>query len=169
MTTSCPPRSRLSFGQILRPRTKALAPRIAVPAPAIANTPQQRIRAIWINAALWTFQGWLTMFFVAAGFAKLTEPMNHLIVLLGWPEVASETFVRAFGAAELALAALMLVPLAGWKIGRPVVIIGAAALILIQLGFLATHLARIEIGLAVMNLLLLGITVPVFFGRRRGF
>lgn len=167
MTTSCPPRPRLSLGQILRPRAKASARTIT--SSVVADTPQRRVRAIWINAALWTFQGWLAMFFAAAGFAKLTEPKNHLIVLLGWPEVASLEFVRIFGVVELVLAGLMLTPLAGWTIGRPVVIAASAALVLTQLGFLATHIARAEVGLAVMNLMLLAITVPVFFGRRRGF
>ena len=93
MATSCPPRPRLSLGQILRPRAKASARTIT--SSVVADTPQRRVRAIWINAALWTFQGWLAMFFAAAGFAKLTEPMNHLIVLLGWPEVA-ETAIGSF-------------------------------------------------------------------------
>ena len=50
--------------------------------------PQARSRAAYRNIALWTLQGWIAMFFIAAGYAKLTEPMSNLIALMGWPAVA---------------------------------------------------------------------------------
>ena len=50
--------------------------------------PQGRSRAAYRNIALWTLQGWIAMFFIAAGYAKLTEPMTNLINLMGWPAVA---------------------------------------------------------------------------------
>ena len=43
---------------------------------------QARARADYLNIALWTFQGWIAMFFIAAGYAKLSEPMENLIVLM---------------------------------------------------------------------------------------
>ncbi len=130
------------------------------------STPKQRVRAIWINAALWTSQGLLAMFYVAAGYAKLSEPMRNLVFLMGWPEQVTETFVRSFGAAELALGLMMLAPVFGWKFGRPFVVISAAVLAVMQIAFLGLHLARFEFGFSVLNLLLLGITVPVLLGRR---
>jgi len=45
-----------------------------------------RRRPIWKRAVLWTFQGWLAMFYVAAGFAKLTEPQSNLDRRRGEPE-----------------------------------------------------------------------------------
>ena len=60
---------------------------------------QARARADYLNIALWTFQGWIAMFFIAAGYAKLSEPMENLIVLMQWPAAAGEAFVRAFLAA----------------------------------------------------------------------
>ena len=134
-------------------------------APAL-DTPQQRVRAIWINAALWTSQGLLAMFYIAAGYAKLSEPMRNLVFLMGWPERVTETFVRSFGAVELLLGLLMLAPVVGWRFGRPFVVISAAVLVVMQIAFLGLHLGQFEFGFAVLNLLLLGITVPVVLGRR---
>ena len=51
---------------------------------------QARSRAAYKNITLWTLQGWIAIFFIAAGYAKLTEPMTNLITLMGWPAVAPE-------------------------------------------------------------------------------
>ena len=53
---------------------------------------------------LWTGQVWLAMFFGAAGYAKLTEPANNLVALLGWPAHAAPPLVQGLGAAEVAVA-----------------------------------------------------------------
>ncbi|KAK0350588.1 hypothetical protein LTR94_028423, partial [Friedmanniomyces endolithicus] len=58
---------------------------------------QARSRAAYKNITLWTLQGWTAMFFIAAGYAKLTEPMTNLITLMGWPAVAPENFGRGLG------------------------------------------------------------------------
>jgi len=64
---------------------------------------QSRTRSVYKNVTLWTFQGWIAMFFIAAGYAKLTEPMTNLIALMGWPAVAPENMVRGLGLVEMAL------------------------------------------------------------------
>lgn len=130
------------------------------------STPKLRVRAIWINATLWTFQGWLIMFYVAAGYAKLSEPMTNLVFLMGWPQKVSETFVRGLGAAEIVLGLLMLAPVINWKVGRPLVVMGAAALAVMQIVFLGFHLGQMDLGFVFLNLLLLAITTPVFWLRR---
>ena len=53
------------------------------------------------NLALWTFQGWLAMFFIAAGWAKVSEPMTNLVTLMGWPALAPENLVRGLGAVRV--------------------------------------------------------------------
>ena len=78
------------------------------------STHQARARADYLNITLWTFQGWIAMFFIAAGYAKLSEPMENLIVLMQWPAAASEAFVRGLGVAEIVLAAMVLAPLVSW-------------------------------------------------------
>ena len=36
-------------------------------------TPRSRAKSDYLNLTLWTFQGWIAMFFIAAGYAKLAR------------------------------------------------------------------------------------------------
>lgn len=54
-----------------------------------------RHRLIWNKAVLWTSQGWLAMFYAAAGFAKLTEPQSSLDVLIPWSTFVDRSLVSA--------------------------------------------------------------------------
>jgi hypothetical protein len=128
--------------------------------------PRSRAHADYLNLALWTLQGWLAMFFIAAGYAKLTEPMTNLVQLMAWPALASEAFVRGLGIAELVLAVGVLAPLVSWRVGRPMLLVSAAGLAVLELIMLGVHLIGLEVGLAVVNVFLLAITVPVLLGRR---
>lgn len=127
---------------------------------------QARTRAVYKNITLWTLQGWIAMFFIAAGYAKLTEPMTNLITLMGWPAVAPENMVRGLGLVELVLALGVLTPLISWRVGRPLLLTSAAGLIVMESTMLVIHALSQDIGLAVVNLVLLALTVPVFLGRR---
>ncbi len=130
-------------------------------------TPRSRAHADYLNIALWTLQGWLTMFFVAAGYAKLTEPMQNLVALMRWPALASENFVRGLGVVELVLALLVLAPLISWKIGRPLLLTAAAGLLVLELTALGVHLWSLDVGPALTNVVLLAITAPILWFRRR--
>ena len=127
---------------------------------------QARTRAVYKNISLWTLQGWIAMFFIAAGYAKLTEPMTNLITLMGWPAVAPENMVRGLGLVELVLALGVLAPLVSWRFGRPLLLTAAAGLIVMESTMLVIHAMSQDVGLAVVNLVLLALTVPVFLGRR---
>jgi hypothetical protein len=129
--------------------------------------PQGRSRAAYRNIALWTLQGWIAMFFIAAGYAKLTEPMTNLINLMGWPAVAPENMVRGLGVVEVVLALGMLSPLVSWRIGRPLLLTAATGLIVMETAMLAVHAINHDIVLAAVNAVLLAFTVPVLLGRRR--
>ncbi len=132
-----------------------------------ALTPaQMRLCATYRNLGLWTLQGWIAMFFVAAGYAKLTEPMGNLVALLHWPAMASEAFVRGLGIAEVVLALGVLVPLVSWKVGRPMLLVSALGLAILQAVMLGVHALGGQIGLALVNAVLLAITLPVLIGRR---
>ena len=75
------------------------------------HTPAQiRLCSTYKNLGLWTFQGWIAMFFIAAGYAKLTESMENLTVLMHWPALASVNFVRGLGVVEIVLALMVLSP-----------------------------------------------------------
>jgi DNA-binding Xre family transcriptional regulator len=128
---------------------------------------QARSRAAYKNISLWTLQGWIAMFFIAAGYAKLTEPMTNLITLMGWPAVAPENMVRGLGVVELVLALGMLAPLISWRVGRPLLLTAASGLIVLETTMLIIHGLSQDIGLAVVNLVLLAFTVPVLLGRRK--
>lgn len=71
---------------------------------------RSRLFASYRNLTLWTLQGWLAMFFAAAGYAKLTEPMTNLVQLMSWPALMPANMVRGLGVAEIVLAILLLAP-----------------------------------------------------------
>ena len=135
--------------------------------PAAQSTAQARSRAAYRNIALWTLQGWIAMFFIAAGYAKLTEPMTNLINLMGWPAVAPENMVRGLGVVEVVLALGVLSPLISWRVGRPLLLTAAAGLTVMEATMLTVHALNQDIGLAVVNAVLLALTIPVLLGRRK--
>lgn len=135
--------------------------------PAAQSTAQARSRAAYRNIALWTLQGWIAMFFIAAGYAKLTEPMSNLIALMGWPAVAPVNMVRGLGVVELVLALGVLSPLVSWRVGRPLLLVSALGLTVMEAAMLSVHAVNHDLGLALVNLVLLALTVPVLLGRRR--
>lgn len=130
------------------------------------STARARTIATYRNLALWTLQGWIAMFFIAAGYAKLTESMDNLITLMTWPALVSQQFVRGVGIAEIVLAVGLLTPLVSWRIGRPLLMVAAAGLIALETVMLGVHALGGDIGLAIVNVILLGLTIPVLLGRR---
>ena len=128
---------------------------------------RSRLNASYRNLTLWTLQGWLAMFFVAAGYAKLSEPMSNLVELMRWPALVSENMVRGLGVAEIVLAVLILAPLVSWKHGRPLLVTAAAGLLALETIMLGVHALGLEGGLALTNLVLIGITAPVLWYRAR--
>lgn len=130
------------------------------------TTHQARARADYLNIALWTFQGWIAMFFIAAGYAKLTESMENLTVLMTWPALAGEALVRGAGVVEVVLAVLMLAPVISWKVGRLPVLIAAAGLLALEIAALGFHVFSLDIGLSLTNVVLIAITAPVLWLRR---
>ena len=127
---------------------------------------QTRLCLTYRNLGLWTFQGWVAMFFLAAGYAKLTEPMENLVTLMEWPGRVSESLVRGLGIVEIVLALGLLIPILSWRLGRPVLLTAAIGLIGLQGLMLAWHLFDQAYGLAAVNAILLALTLTVFAGRR---
>ena len=127
---------------------------------------QSRSRAAYRNVALWTLQGWIAMFFIAAGYAKLTESMENLTVLMHWPALASVSFVRDLGVVEIVLAVMMLAPLISWRFGRPLLLTASVGLLALQSIMLILHAMEMNLGLALTNLFLIAITAPVLWFRR---
>ena len=140
------------------------------PCPTTGRAPVSAARARAVagyrNLSLWTLQGWTAMFFFAAGYAKLTEPLDNLVALMNWPALVSENLVRGVGIVEIVLALGMLAPLVSWKLGRWPLLISAAGLTALEVVMLSVHAAGLDIGLALTNAALLAITIPVLLGRR---
>jgi hypothetical protein len=129
-------------------------------------TPHSRAKSDYLNLTLWTFQGWIAMFFIAAGYAKLTESMENLTVLMHWPAMASVNFVRGLGVVEIVLALMVLAPLVSWRFGRPLLLTASVGLLALQSIMLILHAMELNVGLALTNLFLIAITAPVLWFRR---
>lgn len=128
---------------------------------------RSRLNASYRNLTLWTLQGWLAMFFIGAGYAKLSEPMANLVDLMRWPGLVAPNMVRGLGLAEIILALVVLAPLVSWKHGRPLLVMAASGLLALEVVMLALHAAGMDAGPAVTNLVLIAITAPVLWMRAR--
>lgn len=128
---------------------------------------RSRLNASYRNLTLWTLQGWIAMFFIGAGYAKLSEPMDNLVDLMRWPALVSETMVRGLGLAEIILAVLVLAPLVSWKHGRPLLVMAASGLLALETVMLVFHSTGGDVGPAVTNGLLMAITGVVLWKRAR--
>ena len=133
----------------------------------VLTSPRSRLAASYRNLTLWTLQGWVAMFFIAAGYAKITEPMTNLVELMKWPALVTENMVRGLGVAEILLALLVLAPLVSWKHGRPLLVVAAGGLLALEIIMLGVHALGLEIGLAATNAVLIAITAPVLWMRAR--
>jgi hypothetical protein len=119
------------------------------------------------NLALWTLQGWIAMFYIAAGYAKLTEPQELLILLLEWPAHVPPALVQGLGIAETVLATMLLAPLVSWRLGRPLLLVAAFGLGVLESVMTLVHLSDLHWGHATINLILLAMTLTVFRSRAR--
>lgn len=119
------------------------------------------------HMALWTLQGWLAMFFVAAGYAKLSQPMEMLIILLSWPVHFAPPAVRLLGALEVLLAAAVLSPLISWTFGRPLLVSATMAMLALEAMMFIIHAMSFEWSHALINLALGLMTAIVFVQRSR--
>jgi len=129
--------------------------------------PRERLRATRLNLLLWTFQGWLAMFFVASGYAKLTEPADNLGLLFSWAGAMSTGFIRGVGLVEALAGLALLAPLASWRLGRAPLLGAAALLAAMALIMGVVHGLRLEAGAALVNLALFALAVTLVRGRSR--
>ena len=128
---------------------------------------RSRLNASYRNLTLWTLQGWLAMFFIGAGYAKLSEPMANLVDLMRWPAHVAPNMVRGLGLAEILLALLVLTPLVSWKHGRPLLVMAASGLLALEVVMLGLHATGMDAGPAATNLVLIAMTAPVLWMRAR--
>lgn len=122
---------------------------------------------LYRHLSLWVLQGWLAMFYIAAGYAKLTQPHDMLALLMVWPGRVDPAWVLAVGWAEIALALGLLAPLISWSRFRVVLLLAALALLAEATVMAVFHALESGPGLAVINGLLLSMSLAVIVGRRR--
>lgn len=131
------------------------------------TAPQRRLRANVRNLTLWTCQGWLTMILVAAGYAKIAEPMTSLELLLGWANPQEEVFVRSLGWFEIGLGLTPLATLFLGTAGRGLLLSGLAAISTTAAVMVVVHSLRMEITAVVFNVFILALSLVAFRGRLR--
>lgn len=154
-------------GEVGRPPDQTRAPVAANDAGSLGAFPPtprtRRLRRHLANMGLWTAQGWLAMFFIAAGWAKVSQPVAVIQDLLVWPAYVGAPFVRLVGMVEAVLALAMLAPLISWSFGPAMV---AAARTLLSLTLVATgiHLALNMPVFAGLNAVLAGLCLSLIRG-----
>jgi len=116
----------------------------------------RRQHPIWKRAVLWTLQGWLAMFYAAAGFAKLTEPASNLYVLIPWSVFANRSLVSIAGWLEILCSAGLLAPLLSQKAFTPLMRLCAMAIFIWAACFAAIHTWLLQPGPTAVNLVLAG-------------
>jgi hypothetical protein len=129
------------------------------------STPAQRLSRLYRHLTLWVFQSWLAMFFIAAGYAKLTQSQDLLALLMTWPGHVDPSTVRAVGWVEIGLAAGLLAPLISWRYFHLVMTAAAGTSVVETLVMAAYHALQGHPGLALVNGLLALLGVSVVVGR----
>lgn len=149
-------------------KNRSAPPRATLRMSSQALSPSQiRLRQSYRNLTLWTLQGWLAMFFLAAGWAKATESSATLAELMSWTAGAPQEMVQGLGIAEITLAALLLAPLVSWKWGRPLMVTAAAGLLTLAAVMLGVHALALEPVPALTNLAVIAVVAPVLWMRAR--
>ena len=118
-----------------------------------------------MNNALWIVAGLLAFVFVMAGYMKVSQPKETLKEKgMGFVDDFSAGQVRLIGILEvLGAVGLILPALTGiLPILTPLAAVGLA---LTMLGAIITHIRRAEYSQIIMNLVLLGLSLFVAYGR----
>ena len=117
------------------------------------------------NLFLWVLQTWLALFYIAAGYAKLSQSQDMLAALMTWPGQVGTGPLHAIGWLEIGLAVSVVTPLMSWRAFRPVLLTGALG-ILIEAGVMAGFHALERDGfLTVVNGVLVLMALTVVVGR----
>ena len=147
-------------------RHGALPPRPASPPKQILmNQIQPQPSRAW-NATLWVAQLLLGLTFAATGVWKLVTPLSTLKTILPWTGEVAPAFFYATAIFDLLGGVGVILPwatrIAPWL--TPLAALGCAAL---QVCAAVFHLSRGEAQSTPFNFLLIGISLFIFWGRRK--
>ena len=116
---------------------------------------------------LWAAQVLLALFYLYAGYNKLTQPIDALATMgMGFVLVVPELLTRFIGLAEVLGAAGLILP-AATRILPRLTPLAALGLSTIQVLAILLHASRGEFMVLPMNLVLLGLSLFVLWGRER--
>lgn len=119
-----------------------------------------------MNIALWVVQALLAAAFLMAGGTKLATPIPELLKMgMTFTQHVPELVTRFIGLSEVAGALGLILPMATGK-ARHLTPIAAGALALVMLLAVLTHVLLGEWGAIVPPLVLGGLSLFVFRGRR---
>jgi len=62
---------------------------------------------------------------------------------------------------------MVLTPLISWRFGRPLLLTATAGLLILEVVALGVHAFNLDMGLSLTNVVLIAITAPVLWLRRR--
>lgn len=107
------------------------------------------------------------MFYIGAGYAKLTQSHDMLSLLMTWPARVTLDLVHTLGWIEISLAVGLLTPLLSWSRFRIVLIVAAGGLMLDASAMLLFHATQGQLLLSAINGSLCLMSLTVLLGRRR--
>jgi len=131
---------------------------------ASASAADTAPRSKALHITLWVVQGLLAAAFLMAGWMKLVTPVDVLAKQMPWVTGAMGQFVRIIAALEVAGAIGLILP-AATRILPQLTTFAALGLTLNMIGAGATHLARGETPMIVVNLVLGSLAAFVTWGR----
>ena len=130
-----------------------------------ATTPSAQSKK-GLHVGLWVAQGVLAAAFLASGVMKATAPLEQLRAAMPWVNGAMGQAVRFIGTVEV-LGALGLVLPAATRINPWLTSLAALGLTTVMLLAAATHAARGESPMILVNAILGGLAAFVAWGRSR--
>lgn len=125
-----------------------------------------RLIRFYRHVFLWVLQGWLAMFYLGAAFAKLSQPHDLLVYLMGWPARIDPALVQTIGWVELVLAVGMIAPMVSWPRFRSLLLVSAAALFANAFLMGGYHAMAGHWMLAAVNGVLAVFAATILIGRR---
>ncbi|HET7545240.1 MAG TPA: DoxX family protein [Polyangiaceae bacterium] len=128
-----------------------------------AMTPTQPSKT-W-HVSLWLVQGLLGVLFIATGIWKLVTPIAELAAMIPWAGQVSSGFLLAIAVIDLLGGVGLLLP-ALTRIKPGLTVLAALGCALLQICAIAFHLSRGEAKNTPFNVLLVGLSLFVAWGRR---
>jgi uncharacterized membrane protein YphA (DoxX/SURF4 family) len=119
------------------------------------------------SLALWIAQALLALLYLAAGGAKLTQPIDELAASMSFVTHVPEAFTRLIGTLEVLGAAGLILPAATRTLPW-LTPLAAVGLSFVQVGAIVTHALLGETAMTLpLNLTLLAMSLLIAWGRLR--